>query len=200
MSYVTKGDIAAVELKYGEPVHLDTTIEMTPLELKRVRDSQHNGRAHDITVFIFKGNKLLFNAKHFYPEGLYRAPSGAAKPGEGIEAGAIREAYEETGVKIELERFLALIKVRFVNHLAANDYIDWTSYVFKARYISGEIEPIDKREIREARLVGFDEVPKFNEIMLKVNVGGFRYRVFLAKHVMKLLEQDIVAANEMQSE
>ena len=200
MSYITKEELAEVVRKYGEPVHLKTTIEMTPLEIKRVRDSQHNGRAHDITVFIFKGNKLLFNAKHFYPKGLYRAPSGAAKPGEGIEAGALREAYEETGAKIQMERFLALIKVRFVNHLAHGDYIDWTSYVFKARYLSGKIEPIDKHEIRETRLVGFDEVPRFNEIMQKVNIGGFRYRVFLTKHIMKILEQDIVTANEMQSQ
>jgi ADP-ribose pyrophosphatase YjhB (NUDIX family) len=200
MSYITNEEIAEVERKFGEPVHLATTIDMTPLEIKRVRDSQHGGRAHDITVFIFKGNKLLFNAKHFYPEGLYRAPSGAAKPGEGIEAGALREAYEETGAKIELERFLAIIKVKFVNTLVSDDYIDWTSYVFKARYVLGDIEPIDKHEIREARLVDFDEVSRFNEIMQKVNIGGFRYRVFLTKHIMKLLEQDIITANEMQSQ
>lgn len=200
MSYITREAIAFVEQRYGKPVHLETRIEMTPIELKRVRDSQKNGRAHDITLFIFKDNKLLFNAKHFYPRGLLRAPSGGVKPGESIEAGAKREAYEETGVKIELERFLAQIRVRFVSSDSPDDYIDWTSYVFKARYVSGEIDPKDKREIREARLVNFDDISKFNEIMRKVNVGGFRYRLFLTENIMKLLQQDILTANETKSQ
>jgi hypothetical protein len=59
--------------------------------------------------------------------------------------------------------------------------------VFKARYGSGEICPIDKHEIREARFVDAKEIPRFNEIMTKVNIAGFRYRVFLTKSTMELL-------------
>jgi ADP-ribose pyrophosphatase YjhB (NUDIX family) len=188
-----------MEERYGQPAEFETEIEMTPNELDVVSRSQKNGRAHDITMFIFKDTQLLFNAKHFYPPDLFRAPSGAAKPGESIVDGARREAYEETGVEIELERYLARIRVKFINDADAREYIDWTSHVFKARYIAGEVDPKDTREIREARFVEFDEIPRFNEIMREVGIGGFRYRVFLTEHTMKLLERDIVEANKAQS-
>jgi ADP-ribose pyrophosphatase YjhB (NUDIX family) len=200
MSYITEKDIGAIERLYGKPPFFEAEIDMTPLEFERLRASQVHGRAHDITLFIFKGDKLLFNAKHFYPEGLYRAPSGAAKPGEGLVEGALREAFEETGTVIELERFLARIKVRFFNKQKPQEHVDWTSYVFKARYISGEISPRDKREIREARLVDFDEIPKFNKIMIKSGIAGFRYRVFLTEIAMKLLEKDILGAIKTKSQ
>jgi len=200
MSYLRADDIALMEKKYGNPTELETEIEMTPVEFRRVRRSQYNGRAHDITLFIFNGDKLLFIAKHFYPRGLYRAPSGAANPGESIVDGAKREAYEETGVKIELERYLARIRVRFINDQTRADAIDWTSHVFKARYISGEIDPKDKREIREARYVDFDEIPEFNEIMRKTNIGGFRYRKYLTEHCLELFKDDMVTAIETKSQ
>jgi ADP-ribose pyrophosphatase YjhB (NUDIX family) len=200
MSYLRAEDIALMEQEYGKPVELETEIEMTSVEMERVRRSQYNGRAHDITMFIFNRDKLLFNAKHFYPKGLFRAPSGAAKPGESMKDGAKREAYEETGIKIELEKYIARISVRFVNNRDNNDIISWTSHVFKARYISGEIDPKDKREIREARYVDFNEIPKFNEIMRKTNIGGFRYRKYLTEQCMKLLKDDIVAAIETESQ
>ncbi|MCP4584040.1 MAG: NUDIX hydrolase [candidate division Zixibacteria bacterium] len=200
MSYLRADDIASMEDKYGRPAEFETEIEMTPNELDVVRRSQKNGRAHDLTMFIFKGNQFLFIAKHFYPPDLFRAPSGAANPGESIIDGARREAYEETGVDIELERYLARIRVKFINSHDTRESIDWTSHVFKARYIAGDVYPKDTREIREARFVGFDEIPRFNEIMLKVGIGGFQYRVFLTEKTMKLLQRDILEANEIESQ
>jgi len=200
MSYLKADDIASVEKKFGKPAELKTEIELSQGEFERVRRSQYNGRAHDITLFIFKGDKMLFIAKHFYPRDLYRAPSGAANPGESIIDGAKREAYEETGVKIELEKYIARIRVKFINNRDKEDIIDWTSHVFKARYISGKVNPVDKREIREARYVDFDEIPKFNEIMRKSNIGGFRYRKYLTEHCLELLKDDMINAIETESQ
>ena len=193
MSYLNPADIAAVEAQFGRPKELTTQIAMTKKELLMVRRSQHGGRAHDLTMFIFNGDKMLFIAKHFYPKGLFRAPSGAAKPGEGIIAGAIREAYEETGTKVAIEKYILRIKVKFI---CDDDHIDWTSHVFIARYISGEIDPRDKREIREARFVGVDEIPRFAEIMRKSNIGGFHYRAYLTDQALKEIFPQQV--NEMQ--
>jgi len=200
MSYLQADDIALMEKQYGTPAELETEVAMTPAELDSVRRSQYNGRAHDITLFIFNRDKLIFNAKHFYPHDLFRAPSGAANPGENIVDGAKREAFEETGVKIELEKYVARIQVKFINNKEKEDSIDWTSHVFKARYLSGEIDPKDKREIREARYVDFEEIPKFNEIMRKTSIGGFRYRKFLTEQCMELLKDDMVTAIETKSQ
>lgn len=186
MSYLKPSDVAEIEEVFGKPLELYTEIEMTPKELLQVRQSQVSGRAHDITLFILKDDKMLFIAKHFYPPGLYRAPSGAVKPGENIIEGGKREALEETGAEIQIEKYLLRIRVKFYCY---DDYINWTSHVFKAKYISGEIKPHDTKEIREARFIEKKDIERFNEIMLKLNIGGFRYRVFLTENTLKLLEK-----------
>ena len=198
MSYITEAELIEIESRYGKPVEYQAEFAMPSDEFNFVKTTQKHGRAHDITMFIVHEGMLLFTAKHFYPPNLYRAPSGAAKPGEGIEAGAKREAREETGVEIELERYLAKIKVRFTNSGSAGEYIDWTSYVFKARYISGDIEPQDKREIREAKFIDPESIPSFNKIMKKSTLGGFHYRAFLTEKVMQLLGSELVAVDEKE--
>jgi len=76
MSYISPQDIAITENLYGRPVECEVKIDLTIKELEIIKNSQHDGRAHDITVFITNRDKLLFIAKHFYPRDLFRAPSG----------------------------------------------------------------------------------------------------------------------------
>jgi 8-oxo-dGTP pyrophosphatase MutT (NUDIX family) len=143
-----------------------------------------DGRAHDITLFIAKDDGYIFIAKPFYPPGLFRAPSGGVHPDEDFEAGAKREAIEETGVQIELVKYILRIEARFES---SYDFIYWTTHIFTARYLSGNIEPQDKREISVARLVHLDEIPAFREIMLRDGRGGFRYRAFLTDEATRRL-------------
>ena len=142
---------------------------------------------------------MLFIAKHFYPKDLFRAPSGAAKRGESVMDGAKREAFEETGVEIELEEYLARIRVKFYCNDNADDFIDWTSHVFKARYVKGDVDPKDTREIRAARFVDLHEIPGFNEIMRESKVGGFHYRAYLTERIMGLLESETAETDEIES-
>jgi len=100
MSFITKADLELMEKKYGRPVSFKTEFTMMPDEYAELKQSQKNGRAHDITMFIFHDDMLLFIAKHPYPDGLYRAPSGGVWRGESIVEGAKREAFEETGAEI----------------------------------------------------------------------------------------------------
>lgn len=187
MSFIAVENIIAAENLLGKPKELSVEIPLTQKELKRIESSQRKGRAHDITVFIFRGPQMLFIAKPFYPMGLFRAPSGGAKPGESIIDAAYREVYEETGTTIKLEKYILRISVRFI---ADGNQIDWVSHVFKASYLSGEINPIDTDEIREARFVDRNELDKFDNIFLKANTGGFRYRSFLTRAAMEILDND----------
>jgi ADP-ribose pyrophosphatase YjhB (NUDIX family) len=168
--------IPDMEHRFGLPDHLTHIQPVSPTDFSYIKSTMVDGRAHDITFFISKDDGYIFIAKPFYPPGLFRAPSGGVHRGEDFEVGAKREAREETGVEIELEQYFLRIDVRFQ---APNDQLDWTSHIFKARYISGEIEPIDRQEISAARLVHLDEIPAFREIMLATGRGGFAYRAFL---------------------
>jgi ADP-ribose pyrophosphatase YjhB (NUDIX family) len=176
--------VGEMESRFGTPDHLTRVQPTSQIDLERIRSTMVNGRAHDITIFISKDDGYIFIAKPFYPQGLYRAPSGGVHRGEDFEAGAKREAREETGVEVELERYILRIDVRFKSD---DEYLDWTTHIFKAHYVSGEIDPLDKREIREARLIKSDEIPAFGEIMLSSGRGGFAYRAFLTEEALRRL-------------
>ncbi len=178
MTYVTPEIVADAELEFGRPLELSITIATAEKELNRIRASQRDGRAHDVTIMIRREGMYLFIAKHFYPRSLYRAPSGAARRGETLAEAAKREAFEETGALIKPSRYVLRTRCRFQ---AADDYIDWTSHVFSADYVSGEIAPKDLREIRDARFVTPAEISVFNAILLKINTAGFRYREFITR-------------------
>lgn len=176
--------IAEMERRYGLPDLLTFMAPTSAVEFNRIARSMHSGRAHDITLFIAKDDGYIFIAKPFYPPGLFRAPSGGAHVGEDFETGAKREALEETGVEIALERYILRIEAKFASLAGA---IDWTTHIFTARYISGKIDPQDKREISAARLVHLDEVSNFREIMLRDGRAGFKYRAFLTDESIKRL-------------
>jgi ADP-ribose pyrophosphatase YjhB (NUDIX family) len=176
--------VAEMQRRFGIPDYLTRIQRTSRDDLARIRSTMVNGRAHDITLFITKDDRFIFVAKPFYPPGLYRAPSGGVQRGEDFEIGARREAREETGVDIELERYVLRIDVRFQSD---NDHLDWTSHIFKAHYLSGVINPTDKREIREARLVRPEDIPSFSKIMLSSGRGGFAYRAFLTEETLRRL-------------
>ena len=170
MTFVSS-QIKEIERRFGHPDVLSTVQSMTSQEISRVKSTMTNGRSHDVTLFISKGDRFIFIAKPFYPAGLFRAPSGGIHRGEDFIEGAKREAWEETGVEIELLKYILRVNARFES---GNGFIDWTSHIFKAEWLTGDINPIDNREISEARLVGLDEIPRFRELMITSGKGGFR--------------------------
>ena len=183
MSYL-KSQIPRMEKLYGVPVYKTFTQPMTERDMAVVTGSMKNGRAHDITLYIRKNESYIFIAKHFYPQGLYRAPSGGVNLNEDFIIGAKREALEETGTEIELAKYIMRIDVRFESE---DQHVDWTSHIFTADYIKGDIIPQDENEIREAKLVKPDEIPGLIRIMANSDLGGLVYRSFLTTQVQKIL-------------
>jgi 8-oxo-dGTP pyrophosphatase MutT (NUDIX family) len=183
--YISAEAIRAIELKYGQPEELSFTYEMTPAEFALVRASQKHGRAHDVTLFIVDAGQVVVIRKPMYPPGAYRAPSGGIAPGEPFEQGALREAYEETGLTVSLENYIIRARVRFCN---IDRLIDWTSHVFTASVAGGRLEPIDTHEIVEARFVTIAEMMgRIRDALLASGSTGLRYRSELADAVARRL-------------
>jgi len=178
--YTRNEDIAATEQALGVPLVCEMEYEITPGEFDMVKSSMHAGRAHDVTMFIRNGgnpDQIAVIRKPFFPEGAFRAPSGAAKPGESLEGGAVRESMEETGLDVSLTRYLIRINVLFTSDGRA---IDWTSHVFEASAQPGEIDPIDTGEIAEARWATLSELQgPIRKKLLDTGWDLFRYRVAL---------------------
>ncbi|MEW5795065.1 MAG: NUDIX hydrolase [Candidatus Zixiibacteriota bacterium] len=171
--------------KYGRPHHRGYRFETTRRELERIRASQVDGRNHDVTLYIRKGEQIVVIAKHIYPPGLYRAPSGGLKPGESFESGIHREVAEETGCRISIDKFLLQTAVRF-HHV--DDSVPWRSFVFLADYLDGDFEYTDRHEIREVRLAGWAEFVSFGRIMRATETGGLHYRAALHETVAALVQ------------
>jgi len=185
--YVSAETIHELELEFGTPREIHLAYEMTESELDAVRRSQNHGRAHDVTLFIFIEGELVVIRKPMYPPGAYRAPSGGIEPGEPFEQGAVREAHEETGLVVSLDKYILRARVKFSH---GDESIDWTSHVFLASPIGGELTPVDTEEIVEARVVGTrDLMGPIKQALLESGSTGLRYRSDLNDIVMRELPQ-----------
>ena len=188
--YLTNQMISQMESLYGVPE--ERSFRMEAPEFDFIRSTQTHGRNHDITIYMAKENQVAVIAKHFYPKGLFRAPSGGLKPGESFEVGVDREMAEEIGCEIKLERFLLRTAVDFVREgsvepVDEKDVIHWRSFVFLASYVSGDFGFTDKREIRETKLADWSEFAGFCQTMRGLNKGGFHYRAALHEAVAEVL-------------
>ncbi len=196
--YVTDSMIHRMVELYGVPVEKSFVVDCSLDEVNRIRASQRDGRDHDVTVYIRKENKVVVIAKHFYPPGLYRAPSGGIHLGEDFETGVRREMAEETGCEFRLDRFLLKTSVQFTFNPLIDAYsqsdrqgladdVWWRSFVFLATFTGGDFKFTDTREIREVRLADWSEFATFSKIMLTLPRGGFRYRAALHEAVLEAM-------------
>lgn len=184
--FITAEIISEVEDKYGTPDEVTLAYEMTPREFDMVRRSQKHERAHDVTLFIRRAGYIVVIKKPMYPPRAYRAPSGGIHPGEPFEDGARREAYEETGLDVALERYVLRARVAFT---CAERVINWTTHVFTASVVSGMLQPIDTHEISEARYATVEELRgSIRQALLDSGSTGLRYRAELGDLVLNALD------------
>ncbi len=142
-----------------------------------MRGSRRHGRSHDITLLIERGGLWAVIAKPQFPPGVWRAPSGGLNVDEELEAGALREALEETGLTVALDRYVVHIDARFAYGAAIEA---WHSEVFLAPAVAGELAPIDTHEISGARWMSREELlGPVRERLIASGRGLFAYRAAL---------------------
>ena len=169
--------LAPVRASYGTPEMLQLQLEISEEERDLVLHSTRKGRHHDVTFFVLNDERLALIRKPHYKPGLWRPPGGGLKPGEPLETGAKREAYEELGVEIELTRYLVRTKAVFTH---GNVTIPWETHVFAATTDSVELDPVDTREISGARWGTLEElVGPIRKRLLGTGRALWRYRVAL---------------------
>ena len=175
-----ESDVEQTENRLGRPVVAEMHYEISTVEFDMVEGSMGDGRDHDVTMFIRNRedpNKVAVIRKPIFPTAVFRAPSGAASQCEPLVDGAVREAHEETGLDIELTRYLARINVKFTN---GDRLIQWTSHIFESRQVDGVIDPIDTGEIAEARWATLEELQgDIRQALLDTDWGLLGYRVAL---------------------
>src|SRR3954463_16031452 len=174
--HLTEAVLAPLRERYGEPRPLVWEGDVSADEFTLAGRSPD--RRHDVTFFVFDArDRLALIQKPSYTSGVWRPPGGGVRPGERFETGVEREAKEELGIQIELERFLVSSEAIF---RCADGVIDWRTHVFSARTDEQELDPIDTHEISAARWGTTTELAgPIRARLLETGRMLWRYRVAL---------------------
>jgi ADP-ribose pyrophosphatase YjhB (NUDIX family) len=183
--HLTDAVLAPLRERYGTPRPLRWEGEVSPDEFALAGGSPR--RRHDVTFFVFGADgALALIRKPTYPAEIWRPPGGGVRPGEEFEAGVRREALEELGVEIELERFLVSSEATF---RSGEGVIEWRTHVFAAHTEAETLRPIDTHEIAEARWGTRAELAgPLRAAMLATGRALWRYRVALHDAVLAALD------------
>jgi ADP-ribose pyrophosphatase YjhB (NUDIX family) len=161
---------------FGDPIVMPWDGEISDREWSIA--TYNPARTHDVTLFILDpSRRIALIRKPQFAAGVWRPPGGGIKPGEEFSAGAIREALEETGLRVELQRYLVVTDAIFRN---AGRELPWRTHVLLARTEDEAIAPADEDEIAEARWGTLDELAgPLRARLLAENRAFWRYRVAL---------------------
>jgi ADP-ribose pyrophosphatase YjhB (NUDIX family) len=173
--HVDEAMLAPLRERFGEPVALEWAGEIS--EQEHALATYNPRRMHDVTLFIFNGDRLALIRKPHFEDGVWRPPGGGVKRGEDFVAGVRREALEETGLRVELQRYLVAATARFRYGSAE---VDWRTHVFSATTEDAELAPRDAEEIEAARWGTLPELSgPLRERLLATDRAFWRYRVAL---------------------
>ncbi len=162
--------------RYGPPTRLDWAGEVTEPEYRLA--TYNPARRHDVTLLILDGSdRIALIRKPHFAEGIWRPPGGGIKPGEDPVAGAVREALEETGLHVTIERYLVDAHATFSWN---GDDLHWRTHVLLARTADETLEPRDAAEIAGARWGTLEELAgPLRDRLLSTGRALWRYRVAL---------------------
>ena len=168
--------LAPLRERFGAPAVLTWDGAITDQEWAIA--TYNPARTHDVTLFILDpSRRLALIRKPPFPEDVWRPPGGGIKPGEDFVAGAVREALEETGLRVQLTRYLVASEALFTN---GGRELAWRTHVFLARTENEELAPSDPEEIAAARWGTLEELAgPLRERLLATGRAFWRYRVAL---------------------
>lgn len=144
LSPIDPEEITVLEREWGPFARMahDVLISASSLDywLQRVPKK----RRGEVGMLILDSEgKALIHTKPHYPEGTFRIPTGGIKPRERVLAAVLREAWEETGLQVAVERLLAVLEYRFTD---GERELRFATYLFVLRSDGSEALPQDEDE------------------------------------------------------
>jgi ADP-ribose pyrophosphatase YjhB (NUDIX family) len=187
-------ELAQLAQRYGQPivqtVNLGANTFFDPLN--------KSDRYGEVCMVIRRKNgRLLTAIKTFYPRGAYRLLTGGINYGEPVLDALLRETHEETGLEVEVKRFLAAVAYQ----LNSNEPPNFYTFAFLLDEVGGTFGVLDKDErVESFREIEPSELPavanflshlghqQSEEINGDLNDWG-RFRAVIHRLVWKALSQ-----------
>jgi membrane protease YdiL (CAAX protease family)/ADP-ribose pyrophosphatase YjhB (NUDIX family) len=149
---IDEKEVTELAQRYGPLERCHYVLEVGERVFTHWREERGDCRG-EVALFILRpsGNVIL-HTKEFYPEGIYRVPTGGIERGEGVVTAVHREAREETGLTVAIERCLGVLEYELRYR---EKTLPFVSYVFLLRENGGQLCPQDEGE----RITFLREVP-----------------------------------------
>jgi len=134
----------------------------------RILVEKQNRRGEIAFAIANEDNNYLVHTKSFYPNGIYRIPTGGIKVEEPVVDAFQRELLEETGFSSPPEKLFGVILYVFKY---AGQQLPFASYLFKVRVKNEEPLPQDSDEdISGFKWVDLDGIARIVKNLK--NIGG----------------------------
>lgn len=154
LSQDIQDELARLTQIYNEPlvrtVNLDNTSQFDPLS--------KTDRYGEVCMVVRRPNGLLLTMiKTFYPREAYRLPTGGINYGESVVDALLRETLEETGLDVEVRKFLAA--VAYTTAVRGEEPVFYT-FAFLLDETGGKLGALDLSErVESYRFIQPDELP-----------------------------------------
>lgn len=150
---VNENEITELAARYGQPLRWSRTLDVS----KNQTRVPFRDRSAEIVLVIPRPNhRVLLHIKDFYPPTAYRLPTGGIEDGERIVDAARREIGEETGLKIDLSKFIGIVEYEFIERVGRTQFV---SYLWLTEQADAAPQTLDASEhISEFREVEWSEL------------------------------------------
>ncbi len=150
-------EIIQLSQRYGQPLeHLETLPTQKPFDPLNKKD-----RYGEVCMVVRRKNgRLLTMIKTYYPKEAYRLLTGGIDHGEPILDALLRETAEETGLDVNVNRFLAAAAYR----LTGDEMPRFYTFAFLLDEIGGTLGVVDEGEqVEDFREIEPNELPAMAE-------------------------------------
>ena len=160
LSQEIRNELAQLAITYGAPlvraIDLGASTQFDPLN--------RTDRYGEVCMVIRRRNGRLITAiKTFYPKDAYRLLTGGINHGERVYDALLRETHEETGLKVNVSRFLAALAYSLNGDEKTPIFY---TFAFLLDEVSGTLAVLDETERVEAfREVSVEDLPKMADML-----------------------------------